>query len=235
MNVKLSMPGQILLWIGCCLGLLLSATLLWADIEALLYGFGQYGKQATHAMQCPHFMTTHETGPIRVRITNTSHQTIHPTVKLQASSQELFRTHTVSLTLAPGESQVVEWEVDRRDVVWRHFIFVKMYTFASYPMADVEQTCGILVLDFPWLRGEQIYYLTLAFFIGLTASGAWLLLAQRSLPTPLTHRRRSLIFLSAILAADVAAASLGRWLPGIFLTAAAVLMIGVLVGQSLQK
>ncbi len=235
MSAKLSLPGRILLLIGCGIGLLLAAVLLWADIEALLYGFGQYGKQSTRTMQCPHFLTADETGRIRVRLKNTASQTIRPTVKLQASARELFRTHTVSLTLAPGESQVVEWEVDRRDVVWRHLIFVKMYTFASYPMPDVEQTCGILVIDFPWLRGQHIYWLALALFVGLTASGAWMLLAQRSLPAPLTNHRRSLLFLAASVAAAVVAATLGWWLPGIFLIAAAMLTIGVLSGQALQK
>lgn len=235
MDEKLSLPGWILLLAGSCLGLFLSIVLLWTDIEALLYGFAQYGKQATNSMHCPYFLTTGETGHIRVRIKNTTDQTVHPTLKLQASATQFFRTKTVSLIVAPGESQTIEWEVGSQDVVWRRFIFVKMYTFASYPMRDVEQTCGILVVDFPWLRGQHIYLIALALFITLSASGAFLLLSQKALSSSLIHRRRSLIFLSGIAAADLTAASLGWWLPGILLTAIAVLMIGVLVGQLLQR
>ncbi len=235
MNEKLSLPGWILLLAGSCLGLFLSVVLLWTDIEALLYGFAQYNKQATNSMQCPLLLTTGETGHIRVRIKNTTDQTVHPTLKLQASATQLFRTKTVSLMLAPGESQVVEWEVGSQDVVWRRFIFVKMYTFSSYPMRDVEQTCGILVMDFPWLKGQHIYLIALALFVMLSASGAFLLLSQKALSGPRMNRRRSLIFLSSIAAADLTATSLGWWLPGIFLTAIAILMMGILVGQLLQR
>lgn len=228
------LSGQVCLLLGCLIGLVLSGLLLWADVEALLYGFGQYGKQATNIMRCPHLLTPHETGHIRIRFKNTAPQTVHPTVKLQASSTQLFRSKIVSLTLAPGESQVVEWEVGREDVVWKRFIFVKMYTFASYPMRDVEQTCGILVINVPWLKGQQIYLLAVGLFVVLTGSGLFLLLSTKSY-TPSINRKRSLIFLGAITIADVLATSWGLWPLGILLTAAAVLMIGILIGQSLQR
>lgn len=227
--------GQLCLLFGCLTGLILAGLLLWTNVEALLYGFGQYGKQATNIMRCPHFLTPQETGHIRILFKNTTRQTVHPTVKLQASSTQLFRSKTVSLTLAPGESQIVEWEVGSEDVVWNRFIFVKMYTFASYPMRDVEQTCGILVVNIPWLRGQQLYLFAVGLSLVLIGSGMFLLLSAKSLPFPMMNHRRSLIFLGAITIANFAAASWGLWPLGIFLTVAAILMIGILIGQSLQR
>jgi len=235
MKEKRVFAGRLCLLSGCFIALILSAVLLWADVEALLYGFGQYGKQATSRMKCPHFLTVGETGLIRVRFKNTTSQTIRPTVKFQASATQLFRTRTVSLQLAPGESQTVVWEVGSQDVVWRHFIFVKMYTFAAYPMPDVEQTCGILVINVPWLRGQQIYLLTMTISLVLIGVGEWRLFSEQAATNRLALRRRSLIFLAVLSVADLGVVSLGWWPPGILLTAVAILMIGILIGQWLLR
>ncbi len=226
--------GQLCLLVGCLAGLILSGLLLWADVEALFYGFVHYGKQATNIMRCPHFLTPQETGYVRIRFRNTTSRTVHPSVKLQASSTQLFRSQTVSLTLAPGESRVVEWEVGSEDIVWQRFIFVKMYTFASYPMRDVEQTCGILVINLPWLRGQHLYLLAAGLFLVLTVGGLCLLFSTGSLASSVVNRRRSLTLLAAITTIDLAATSWGLWPLGIFLTAAAILIVGILVGQGLH-
>lgn len=233
-KLPLAIVGVTLCLFGLLLGLTLAAVATWADVEAAFYGFEQFGKKNSTLMRCPVFLTKGEVGSITATFKNPAAQAVRPTVKFQVSNPWLIRTEMRVLSLAPGESYTLQWEVGGEDIVWRRFIFAKMYTFASYPLPDLEQTCGILVLGVSGLRGVQVYYLTLGLAAVLFLGGLWLVKSSALFPA-FRQRLHLLLFLLAMVIADLLSVALSWWVLGVILTAFSLLTLGILIGRWLQR
>lgn len=231
-NTALRTLSIILFSIGVLAGLAFFAGATWADVEGVFYGFNRYGNKITSAMHCPVLITSNETATITARFKNNTDQTIRPSVRFQASNTGTFRTETTLLSLEPGQEETVEWTVTSEDIGLRNLIFAKMFTFASFPMKDVEQTCGILVIDLPGLTGGQLTIAILAIsLVGLvTGIALWFAAHKPMLFRPL-EALRAMITLATTIVLGVVAALFSWWLLGILLTALALILAGVIIGN----
>jgi hypothetical protein len=222
----------IFLALGVLAGMILFTASTWADVESVFYGFNRYGNKVTTVMHCPMLITSQETGTLTATFKNPSDQRTRPTVRFQASNTGLFRTETTRLSMEPGQSQTVEWTVTSADMVLNRLIFAKIYTYASYPLEDIEQTCGILVIDLPGLSGGQI---TAAFIaLGLLGMGLGCLLwwlAGRPLKFRQLEAMRAMLTLSAVVILGMLSAIFSWWPLGILLTALALILTGVIIGS----
>jgi hypothetical protein len=61
-----------------------------------------------------------------------------------------------------GKTQQYEWEVSSNNITRHIFVFAKVFAYASYKMPFREASCGIWVLDIPYLSGQQFYLLLLS-------------------------------------------------------------------------
>jgi hypothetical protein len=222
--------------IGALTGAALFIVTNWADIEAMLYGFPRYGNRPTFAMHCPLLITTGETGVVTFTIENNRDVLVRPTVRFQVSNPGPFRLISERLDLQPGESRQVQIEVLPDDAVLSRYIFVKMFTFATYPLPPVEQTCGILVLDLPGLSGAQIVTgsLLVAFLAMPLGIVLWIL-ANRPLKGRALDLTRGMVTLTIVILLGILAVWLARWLPGLVLTAVTILLMGVILGSLVQN
>ncbi|MEZ0396859.1 MAG: hypothetical protein ABWK53_10590 [Anaerolineales bacterium] len=216
-------------------GAALFITANWADVESILYGFPRYGNKSTFAMHCPLVITTAETGQVTFTFENDSDVLLRPTVRFQVSNPGPFRLISERLELQPGESRQLQVEVYPNDAVLNRYIFVKMYTFATYPVRQVEQTCGILLLDLPGLTGGQVVAVGVAVaLLGMPLGlGLWMLfnrpLAGRSLDAA-----RAMGVLTVSIWLGLLAVFLAWWLLGLVLTAVTILLIGAILANLLQ-
>jgi hypothetical protein len=218
--------------VGVLAGMVFFTASTWADVESVFYGFNRYGNKVTTVMHCPILITSQETGTLTATFKNTSDQAVRPTVRFQASNIGLFRTETTRLSMEPGGSQIVEWTVSSADMVLNRLIFAKIYTYASYPLEDIEQTCGILVLDLPGFNGGQIT----AVFIALSLLGMGLgCLLWSATNRPLKLRRleamRAMLTLAVVVILGMLSALFSWWPLGILLTALALILTGVIIGS----
>jgi hypothetical protein len=221
--------------IGVLMGMAFFVSGTWADVESVFYGFTRYGNKITSAMHCPVVMGRAETATITVTFKNTTDQLIRPTLRFQASTVGVFRTETARLSLEPGQEERLEWTVSSDDMVLDRFIFAKMFSFASYPMRDVEQTCGILVLNLPGLTGGQITVAAIAVSLaGLVGgSGLWSA-AHRPLKDRSQDAMNAMITLTATVALGMVSVWLAWWMLGVLLAALCLILIGVIIANILQ-
>ncbi len=221
--------------LGALTGAALFIVSNWADIEAMLYGFPRYGNKITFDMQCPLVITTGETGVITYTFENDSQVLLRPTVRFQVSNPGPFRLVSERLELQPGESQALQIEVFPDDAVLNRYIFVKMYTFATYPIRQVEQTCGVLLLDLPALTGRQVVAIGVAAaLLGMPLGlGLWV-----SSNRPLTGRAleaaRAMGTLGVAVVLGLLAVLLAWWLLGLIMTAITILLIGAILANLVQ-
>lgn len=168
--------GLFLFSIGFILALLLTGLMVWADVEAVSYGFPRLGNEPMSGLACPPLMNPMEEAAFSITLRNTTEQALRPRVEVFRSEPSLGRwnENTVPYTLEPGERETNSWNVGPENIVLGSFVLVKAYTFASYPQPDVENTCGIYVIDVFGLNGTTAYWLWLALSLSLLAVGIWL-------------------------------------------------------------
>jgi hypothetical protein len=235
-NTALRILAILLFSVGVLLGLALLFTATWADVESVFYGFDRYGNKTASSMNCPILITREESGVISASFKNTTNQSIRPTVRFQASNTSVFRTETTRLSLEPGQSETLRWEVTKSDVALDHFIFAKIFTFASYPQKDVEQTCGMLVLDLPGFTGKQLTIFTiLGSLVGMAGGCGMWSLAHKPLKFRSLDAFRAMITLTATVVAGIISTLLGWWPLGILLSALSLILTGVIVGHFFQS
>lgn len=235
-NKTLRILSILIFSLGVLLGLAYFASATWADVESVFYGFDRYGKKVTSSMRCPVLVTSTETATITAKFKNTTDQPIRPTVRFQASNSGVFRAETSRLSLEPGQQETLEWKATTDDMVLNRFIFVKIYTFASYPMKDVEQTCGMLVLNVPGLTGVQISAAAIVLSLaGLAGGSALWSVANKPLKDRSMEAMRAMVTLIVVIALGIISVLLAWWLPGVLLSALSLILTGVIIANFFQS
>lgn len=222
--------------IGVLTGLALLFAATWADVESVFYGFDRFGNKATSSMHCPVIMAEDESGEIIVRFKNKTDRPIRPSLRLQVSSSSLFREEAARMMLNPGESETVKWDVTKSDLAIDRFIFVKLFSFASYPQRDIEQTCGILVLDLHGFTGRQVLVTTISIsLVGmLSGCGLWFLV-HRPMKDRDLDASRAMVTLTVTVGLGIATVLLASWPLGILFSALSLLLTGVILGFFIQS
>jgi hypothetical protein len=222
--------------IGVLTGLALLFAATWADVESVFYGFDRFGNKATSSMHCPVIMAEDEGGEIIVRYKNKTDQPIRPSLRLQVSSRSLFREESAQLSLKPGDSETIRWEVTKKDLAIDRFIFAKLFSFASYPQRDIEQTCGILVLDLHGFTGKQVLITTISVsLVGMLSGCALWYLVHRPLRDRALDASWAMVTLTVTVGLGIATVLVASWPLGIMLSALSLLLTGVILGFFIQS
>lgn len=170
--------GLVLFSIGALLAFVLTALMIWADIEAITYGFPRLGKTPLRGLSCPPFMNSSEIAHFSLTLENPTESVQRPQAQVMISTPGLsrWRTLTTPMVINPGESATATWDTSADDIVLRQFVLVKAHTFASYPLPDMEGTCGIFVVNLPQIQitGNVLYWLWLGVSLVILLVGLWL-------------------------------------------------------------
>lgn len=223
--------GIILYVTGLVLGLFIAGSYFMADIEAAFYGFDELSNGRFSTLRCPAALNRDETGTVRMTLTNSLDRPINPVIRTDISTPILVESNRIQPSLEPGQSQVLEWQVDKDNIDLGNFIFVKIFIFPEYPLPLREATCGILVIDLPFLTGSQ--WINLGMVFSIACLGIGLLLIQRNNNLPENRSREriyALLALAVMLAFSMLLGLTGWWvLGGMFLVVCILIMIALLI------
>jgi hypothetical protein len=223
--------------VGVLLGMFLAGAATWTDLEATFYGFEKVANDPLTTLRCPVLMTATETGIIRATLSNNSELPVDARVRVYVSNPGPIRIVETITPLAPGETKKLEWTVTSEDVDFGNLILVKVLAFAYYKVPVREEWCGILVLNLPYLTGNQIFVsaLVLGLLGMLIGIGLWVI-GGRPLKGKTLSAIRAMIWLVALVLADMVVSFMGLWLIGlIFFVTAALLILGVLTSAVLAS
>jgi hypothetical protein len=183
-------------------------------------------------------MTTEEVGTISASFTNPLENPIEPTVRTNISqgSATLMREDESKITLAPGETQRLEWQVTAEDAAYDWLILARVRLYAKRPLGSREAACGILVVDLPFSSGSTVYYLALTIMVLGMAGGAGLwVISNRPMTGGAWPMMRAMGALAGCALAALIVGLLGQWLLSLIILVITVLLIGSIFGYFVNR
>jgi hypothetical protein len=230
--------GMLIFVVGIFLGVALSAIAVWGDLEASLFDTSIRGDEGL-AIKCPVMLTTREeAGTVSAAFTNSLSRPVTFTIRTNISQGyvTLIKKINSKLHLAPGETQTLKWPVNPDDAAYGRFILVRVYRSAKYPLPSRDGSCGILVVDLPYLSGNQIFvFILTTSLLGMAGGiGLWVV-ANRPLSKPRQDVARAMGVLAGCVLVGMVASLSGRWLFGLFVFVITVLLGGAIVGHFINR
>ena len=228
-NKILRRLGVILFAIGVLLGMALIAVTIWTDLEASFFDsvMGSRADEPLKTLRCPVLMTASENGRISVTFENTANKPIELRIRAHVTDGfvTLMREVNTTLPLEPGEKGEVEFALSAGDRAYRWLILARVLQFRHYPLPARQAACGVLVLDVPFLTGNQLFALTIAVTV-LCLGGGIALWSVANWPL-----RRSALATARTMGALVVCLLIGFLvsLSGAFLIAALLFAINLLL------
>jgi hypothetical protein len=208
--------GAILFVVGILLGALLLGGLVWSDFEVMFYGLPQLTNNRLAGFSCPPLMTRNETASLRATIRNETDRPIAPVVRVEISTAGLPQSERSKVPLEPGESINLTWPISSQNIDLNWFVFAKVYRYPAYQTKLAEATCGILVVNVPFLKGGALLALWLGASLICTLTGLWMLEPRHVVP----NQKVSIAMLRRILALAMLIGLIfglqGLWGPGVF-------------------
>ncbi len=230
--------GLLLFSVGFLLGMALFGVAIWADFEAVLFNPGLQQDAPLRSLRCPVMITTSETGMVTASLTNPLERSTERYVRAHVTDGfvTLLREVNERVPLEPGERRQLQWTVTADDAAFERLILVKVVLRARYPLPSRQGTCGILVVDVPYLKGDQLFGLAFgASLLCLTAGfGLWFR-ASRPLRERGRQAARAMVVLAGSVLVGITIGLLGWWLPGLLIFVVALLGIGVIIGYFLNR
>jgi hypothetical protein len=218
--------------VGLLLGTALFGATIWGDLEASLFNASMGGEKRL-PLRCPVMITTRETGTVSASVKNTLDRATEFTIRTHISDGYLtvMREINSKLPLEPDERQSAEWTAIPDDAVYGSLILARVYLYPKYPLPSRAGTCGIWVLDWPFLNGTLIYNLILvASLLGMGAGIGWWIAKNR----PLKGGGRTVAYSMGTLAGcvliGIIVSLLGWWIPGVLVLTILVLLVGAFSG-----
>jgi hypothetical protein len=192
--------GIILYAIGIVLGLLLALFLTWADFEASSFElptqnkmlFGRAPDGEVENFSCPLAITRNEVAAVSAKISNPSDREVKTILRmLQTGGSEIANLYESPLTFEPAQTLEFSWPVQASDAAWGRFVMARAFMLPSSPLPSMASYCGILVIDFPFLTGNQVVGFLFLLALIFTAAGWKLWDGNNTTQTVLVHEKNS--------------------------------------------
>lgn len=232
-NRPIRILSVVIFAIGALLGTILVAITVWTDFEAILFDPGIQEDTRLRSLRCPTVITSKETGTISARVKNSLDRSTDFFVRAHISHGyvTLMREVNAQLSLDPGESERLTWEINKDDAAFGSLVLFKVTVKGSYPLPTRQGTCGVLVIDAPYLSGGQIYGLGLAIsLISMVAGGTLWIINNPHVLDPQIQLTRAMAFLTISIIVGIIVSLVGWWLLGALFLVVILLAVGVIIG-----
>lgn len=226
-----------LIIVGISLFILIGGLSIWSDLEASLFNSAMRPSEPLSSLSCPSIISSEEIGVVTANFTNTSDRLINPKIQTFVSDGFviLMQEKVDRLEIEPGETKSVEVEVSSENAVYNRIILVRMHQFSYGPLPYRNASCGIYVINIPFLTGSQFIMTSLIF--GSLFSGVGLFLwglSSRPIVWDKLTRFHELIAL-ILLAIFISLTGLSSlWLLGVLLFVLWFLLGIGLIGQAVM-
>lgn len=217
---------------GVLLGLVFIGIAVWGGIEAYMFDASLRAEASLTSLKCPVMITTAETGTVQASFNNPTERVIAPAVRAHISEGHviLMRQINTRVDLEPGESREITWTVEPEDAAFGRFILVRVHMFRLAPLPSRSGSCGIMVVDLPFLSGNQVVAFTLAASLtGMIVGGSLWVTGNRPLRRRTLHATKGMGFLAGSVLAGIIAGLQGWWfIGGIFFLIGTLLIVEIL-------
>ena len=225
-NRNLRLTGTILYILGFLLVTALAAIAIIADYESVFYGFEGLGAKKLRTLSCPVLLTPNSPGYVHATIHNPNDKVVELMMRVSFSSPGLFEYEKYREIFEPGETKKLSWPITEKNVDLKRFAFAHIGHFANSNIPFSNANCGMMMIHFPLLSGDQLFFLWFAAGLGSLTAGLYLWYRGSQ---PIEGRRRQyyqyMRFLAIITLLTLLVGLLCLWVIGIPLLAIVALTV----------
>jgi hypothetical protein len=228
--------GTLLFSIGIALGLFLLGTMVWGDLEASFFASAMNGQKSIGTLHCPIILSSYETGEITATFKNPTDKdwVRFAIVDISEGFVTLKRETKTKIPIPAGGKESTAWQISHQDAAYHRIILFHIFINAQYPYPSLDGSCGVVVMNLWRLTGVQILLLITitALFCVVLAIFLW----KKSVPPANDqdwNRIKSMYALAIIVVAGLVIGYIGAWVIALLCLAAAVLMVGIIIGSKL--
>jgi len=165
--------GMICLILGALLFVFVGAASVWGGYEATFFDAGRITTARVTTLRCPVFITPNEYSTISAKFTNPNDKPI--TLRIRAHVSDgfviLMREFLIDLPLQAGETQTVEWPIFPSDAAYGKLVLVRVHQMPASHLPYHNASCGVVLVNIPFLTGTQFVFLVMSLGVLLTAGG----------------------------------------------------------------
>jgi uncharacterized membrane protein YhaH (DUF805 family) len=223
---------------GFSVALIFAFIATWGGLEAAMFDPSLSAERRLTSLRCPIIATPEEEVSVKATFTNPSDRNVRIPIRTRISHGQVTTMREVALTLPldAGESQTLEWGVSADDLVFGRFILVRLFAVRSSPLPSRGGSCGIMILNIPYLTGNQFVALSLALsIVAMAIGGRMWLVNVRPLHDAARRMARILVLLAVIVMVTLLVAFFGYWEIGIPALIFTVLLLGTLLERFLAR
>jgi len=228
----------ILFALGVLIGLFLWTGSVWADLEGYMFQPATHADRSEYNLLCPNLITKNDFGVISIGIDNEFDKDVKKLVRGYKSLGYVIYVGSdeTALELAPGESEVLHWYIYPEDAAWNRFVLFRVNIISSRGVALTTASCGVMVINVPFLKSDQFFLLALLTGTFLLAAGIFLMYRSSLLQGKNNfYFERLMVSITGILIVGLLIAFFGQWVVGGLLLVAMYLFLVVIVTHYVQK
>lgn len=203
--------------LGLILGVAFIVGATWGDLEAFVFDTTYSADAKINSLKCPILITRGELGVVSASFSNPTEKAVRRLVQAHITEGyvTLYREVETRLALEPGETQLVEFEVNPEDAAFNRFILVRLHTLRQSPFPSSTGACGIMVANIPFFTGNQIVAFVALASLAAMAVGMGLWMSQNREPQGRQRRTTySMIGLAGVVLVGMFGSFLGYWVIG---------------------
>lgn len=224
--------------LGALVGILLAGVTAWADLESTLFNASIGAKTKLKTLRCPAILVADEVSTVSATFDNPADvdKALIVHTRISDGFVTLLQQNDEMVYLTPGETQTLTWDVSASNAAWNRFVFVRVYVGRNYPLPERTGTCGIFVVQLPFLTGRQVVIAALLIG-GLLMAAGIVLYARvgRSGINPGFISLSALLIIAVLVAVMVVLALIGDWLFSGFVLLVLLIMIMSIVGTAILR
>ena len=228
----LKVIGGSILTVGIVLGFIITAVIVWGDLEASVFTSGINGEKSLKNLNCPVFITPKEIGTVSVVLKNPANKLSDRYLRAYITEgyASLVRETKTKIPLPPNGKQKVEWKVYPEDAAYKRVILFRVYMNAKYPYPSMSGNCGIVKIDIPWLNGNQILIITSSLtLITMILGVVFIELGSQETNSKRDTMKNAIYFLAGSLIFSSVVSYFGMWLVGLLGLAVGIILVGVIL------
>jgi hypothetical protein len=183
-------------------------------------------------------ITTSDFGIISIGIENTADKEARKVVRGYKTLGYLIyiATDETILELQPGESEVVHWYIYPEDAAWDRFVLFRTNIISSVGTNLTTASCGVMVIDIPFLNSNQFLMFLLIGGMIFIALGIFLVYRSSKLSAKNDfYSEKLMIVLTALLIIGLLLSLFGEWLIGGLLLVGMYVFLLVTIAHYLQN
>ncbi len=213
-NKNLGIFGCVLFIFGILCLVFVATVSIWGDIEALFFNAG-LRSEGLNTLKCPPVITKDETGTVTASFHNPDDElhTLDIRMYITQGYVTLMTEYLDKVQLQPDETKALTWEVNADNAAYDRLILLRVHQMKRYPMPYMNASCGIVVLNIPFMTGNQFVIILLGLGVLLTAGGilSWHY-SRKSIKAKNPRIIRRMVILSAISVLFVIVSLAGMWI-----------------------